>query len=569
MDEYFRALIGDFVEEAQPLVERLAEAFLALELTWKQGEGAEDILAAVKSDLHTLKGNSGLMGLTAIQSLTHSMEDLCVKVVEDPGLRNAEIIDLFLQGSDMLREMIRLAVNEELSDDYCAPLLDRLRGWIDGAWSGGDGPAIGCAVPGEGSRDTTTPGNFSRAASPDTIRIDFRKLDGLLEVVGEAMVSRSMLHESQRALRRTFANPADLENFGRIMESLDSALKRLQEGLMETRLLPVSRVFRRFSRQVRDQARETNKNVTLVTVGSNTTIDKTIIDKLNEPLLHLVRNCIAHGIESPEERREAGKPPEGTIELRAEQLADRVVITVCDDGRGLDEKKIVDRLRDMGYETSHLSSSEIHSLIFQPGFSTADDVSALAGRGVGLDVVASTIGAIGGSIAVSSEPGRGAMFRMDLPLTLAVVKALFIKIHDEVYALPLSYVMESFRLDRGTVHTVDGRSMIRWRGELLPLLDGGSLLGVAGEDALDFCVVISTGAEKCVLRVGELQGHEDVVAKSVENMIGRQELISGVTVMGDGQVVFILDAARITGSTCDRLLHGSLPSRGYGGEART
>jgi two-component system chemotaxis sensor kinase CheA len=308
--------------------------------------------------------------------------------------------------------------------------------------------------------------------------------------------------------------------------------------------------------------------VKLVTVGSDTTIDKAIIDKLGEPLLHLVRNSVAHGIESPKEREKAGKPVEATIELRAEQLSDRVVISVSDDGRGLNEEKIAARGRSLGIDISRMDGNELYPLIFQPGFSTADGVSTLSGRGVGLDVVASTIETIGGSISVSSDPGVGVTFRLDLPLTLAVVKALFVDIQNEVYALPLSYVEESFRINEAEIHLVNGKPTLPWRGRLIQLVDGGDLLGAPGSGSQEFCVVISVGVERRGLRVGGLRGHRDVVVKGLESTMVQQDLLSGVTILGDGRVVFILDATRITGGS----FGGGVPYRqeisGGGGEAR-
>lgn len=567
MDETYRLLIDDFIEEAQPLAERLAEAYLEVERLWNSGEPVMEVLPEIKSDLHTLKGNSGLMGLIPIQALTHSMEDICVFLAENPDAGSTDLADLLLEASDRLLELIRQSRTRQLEEDASGEVLQRLGDWIDVARKGGEQAQARSArnpgTSGSAARERRGPGR-----SMDTVRINFHKLDGLLEMVGEAMVSRSMLHEAQRRILPSADDTAAISQLDRSMQSLDMALKRLQEGLVETRLLPVSRVFRRFTRQVRDQALDLGKSVNLVTVGSETTIDKAIIDKLGDPLLHLVRNSVAHGIEDPKERKRLGKTADATIELRAEQLSDRVVISVRDDGRGLDEKKIRSRAGKMGYDTDRLSATELYSLIFQPGFSTADGVSTFSGRGVGLDVVASTIETIGGSISVSSEAGRGAVFRLDLPLTLAVVKALFVEMHGETYALPLSYVEESFRIDPEAIHLVEGRPALSWRGEMIRLVDGGDLIGAAGGSSQEFCVVISAGRERCGLRAGRLLGHRDVVVKGLENSIGQQELLSGVTITGDGRVVFILDAARITGGTFGGAVPVRLRKSGAGREIR-
>ncbi len=544
-DDFVQALIHDFVEEARPMTERLGDAFLRMERCWAEGAGTGDILPQVKSDLHTLKGNSGLMGLTAIQSLTHAMEDLCGLLAGNDDAAGPEIADLLLEGSDRLGEMVDLSARGELVDDHAAAILKRLETTVAGLKEG--------KPVSTGTEKAPEDGERHGPATDDLVRIDFRKLDSLLEMVGEAMISQSMLAEALTRLPDAQKNASDLD---RGMQLLERSLHGLQEELVQTRLLPVSNVFRRFVRHVRDQARMEGKLVRLETRGADTTIDKTIIDRLGDPVLHLVRNAVAHGVEPRAEREEAGKPVEGTVILSAEQLSDRVLISVSDDGRGLDEKKIIARAASLGYDTENLERSEMLRLIFEPGFTTAEGVSTLAGRGVGLDVVAASIEALGGTVEVENRPGFGATFHLDLPLTLAVVQALFVDVAGELYAIPLSYVLESFKLDPAATHTVDHRRVVSWRDEWIPLVDGGHLLGSREAGDSPYCVVIAAGAKRCGLLVHSVHSRRDVVVKGLDDILGRQDCLSGVTTLGDGRVVFILDVTALTNSRSEGAAQG-------------
>jgi two-component system chemotaxis sensor kinase CheA len=545
----YESLIRDYVEEALPLAERLADAFLELERRWADGDAADECLPQVMSDLHTLKGNSGMMGLAALQTLAHSLEDLCGQLGGEPDLRHPRSANLLIEGGDLMLDLIQRTAEGEADLPTPMAYLDRLARWVSGAR--GDEKRQPEDRDGAASIADARSGARSEpfALSSDLVQLHFQQLDTLLEMVGEAMIAKAMLAAAQgRLLSRSGAN-AELSDLDRAMQYLDKALDGLQARLVETRLLPVRTIFRRFTRKVRDLARERGTSVHLVTSGDETTIDKTIIDRLGEPLLHLVRNAVAHGIESPEEREQAGKSVTGNITLSARPRSDRVIIALSDDGRGLDEPKILARAEQQGLETRSLSREEILALVFRPGFSTADDVSTLSGRGVGLDVADKTIRSLGGRVSVRSVPGQGATFLIDLPLTMAVLKALVVEVDGETYAVPLSYVVEGFRLDPEAMHRISHQGALSWRGVLLPLRDGGAVLGTGRADPTGraYCVAIAAGDNRYGLLVDRLVGHQDMVVKSLERSLGKQELISGATIAGDGKVVLILDSARLGG----------------------
>jgi two-component system chemotaxis sensor kinase CheA len=330
----------------------------------------------------------------------------------------------------------------------------------------------------------------------------------------------------------------------------------MESVVMGTRLLPIATVFGRFPRLVRDLAHSEQKQVRLVTSGGETSLDKAILDRLSEPLIHLLNNAVVHGIESVEERVSRGKPPEATLQLTAASQSSRVVIRLTDDGRGLDEQKILAKAEALGLEVRGSGSEQIHSVIFLPGFSTAAEVSQLAGRGVGLDVVATSIHGLGGTIEVESRPGRGCSFTLDLPLTLAIVRSLIVEVDQERYAVPISHVAETIRATPDAIHEINRRGVTLWRGDLIHVADGGALLGTGrGEASRRFYIVISSGGKRRGVLVDRLVGHQDVVVKGLDPTLGRPGVVSGTTILGDGRVACILDAVRILEQR-----NGELPS---------
>ena len=378
------------------------------------------------------------------------------------------------------------------------------------------------------------------------VRVDFRRLDVLLEVLGEGLIQHSALGEAYRGLaRRTGACP-ELDRLDQTVLALEKTLKRLESTLMDTRLLPISTVFGRFPRLVRDTATAAGKRVQLVQAGGETPLDKAVLDRLSEPLIHLVSNAIVHGIEPADVRRRSGKPEEGTIRLEAAPEAGRVVIRASDDGRGLDEQAIRKKAEALGQELRPDDVIPLRSLIFLPGLSTAEQVSALAGRGVGLDVVANAIHALGGTIDVETAAGKGTTFILSLPVTLAIVRSLIVEIDQERFAVPLAHVAETVRAEPEAIHEINHRGVTLWRGDLINVADGGVLLGTAGARApRRFYVVMAAGPKRRALLVDRLVGHQDVVVKGLDPALGRPDVVSGTTILGDGRVACIVDAVRI------------------------
>ncbi len=541
----FGDLIHDYVIECLPLAEQAGDAFVELERRWRQGDAADDLLAPLKGRLHTVKGNSAMMGLDPMQSLAHALEDLCALIDSAPEQRGDEVAGLLVRGSGLLITLIRTAANEP-DPKPAAKFVKQVRSFLSKA-SSSKAPARGAGLLLERRRSERRPEDSELEAASSVVRIDFRRLDAMLEVLGEGMIEQAAVAELYRALARKIGVTNELAELDRTLTALQKTLKRLEGILMETRLLPVSNVFGRFPRLVRELAQGKQKKVNVVTVGGDIPLDKAVLDRISEPLVHLMTNAVVHGIESPDERTAAGKPKEGTLELRAASESGRVIIRLSDDGRGLDDSRIRAKAQALGLEHQAMDMAQLRSLIFLPGFSTAEEISTLAGRGVGLGVVANTVHELGGTIEVESRPGQGVTFILNLPLTLAILRSLIVEVDRERYAVPISHVAATVRTEPGSIHELNHKGVALWRGDLIHVSDGGALLGTGAGPTTSrrFYVVISMGNRRRGILVDRLIGHQDIVVKSLDPALGRPDVVSGTTILGDGRVACILDAVRI------------------------
>jgi two-component system chemotaxis sensor kinase CheA len=403
------------------------------------------------------------------------------------------------------------------------------------------------------SAATIEPAHFVAAPEAGSIRVGVEKVDELINTVGELVITHAML--SQISLRVT--GPA-VDGLRSGMQQLERNMRQLQESVMRVRMLPISTVFSRFPRMVRDLAQRLDKQVELKIAGETTELDKTVLEKIGDPLLHLVRNSIDHGIENAAARAAAGKSAVGTIYLKASHHGGSIVIEVGDDGAGLDAERIVAKARAAGLvgPSDRLSEEEIQELIFSPGFTTAEVATDVSGRGVGMDVVRSNVTDLGGKIEVHSEPGRGARFLITLPLTLAIVDGLSVAVGDQTYILPMMSTIESLRLTASQVTTIaDGREVFGFRNEYLPIVRLYKFFGLSPRSRAlhEGLVVVVEGAGRRVgLFVDDLLGQQQVVIKSLETHYGRVTGISAATILGDGSVALILDVADLIRSAAHR-----------------
>jgi two-component system, chemotaxis family, sensor kinase CheA len=531
--------------------------------------------------LHTLKGNSGMMGFTGIKDYVHRLEDVFVRVGEGAVTLSRPLFDRLFAGASALRDAVEQACRqrgEVRSLEGERTVLDALL--RETAPSPLSAPALSAVpavpVPPSASassssaisaRDLASSASSPVPASPaeyisthsSMVRVDFAQLDHLLNLVGELIIHRTKLHELGRELAERIGGRESAELLSAVQQ-VASVSTQLQETVMDIRMLPIRHVFERFPRLVRDLARQQGKDIELILEGEGTRIDKAIIDEIGEPLVHMIRNSVDHGIETPAMRVARGKTPTGTILLSAMQESNHVLITIMDDGSGIDaaavRRKAVHRGLLKADET--LPDRELLQLIFSQGFSTAETVSDLSGRGVGLDVVLKSIERLNGLVEVETVPGVGTKFIIQLPLTLAIISALLIEVSDRTYAVPLGSVVESLKFRPADVHSINGRDTLRIRDRIVPLVRLDAFFGLrAAPEEARYAVVLGRGDKRVGLVVNRLRGQQEVVIKALDPAVsGIAFALAGATIMGDGRVVLILDVAAFFEGRRQALAHG-------------
>ncbi len=425
-------------------------------------------------------------------------------------------------------------------------------GFFDGAPGAPAPNAVGTPMPGSSVGSTSlalkaTVKVGAQAVPPEaaTIRVAISKVDQLINLVGELVITQAMLAQNSRAL-----DPALYQQLLTGLSDLDRNTRDLQESVMSIRMIPMSIVFSRFPRMLRDLAGKLGKKVDFVTQGEATELDKGLVEKITDPLTHLVRNSCDHGIELPADRLAAGKPETGTITLSAAHQGGSIVIEVRDDGRGMSREKILHKARERGLEVSdQMSDSEVWQLIFAPGFSTAEVVTDVSGRGVGMDVVKRNITALNGTVDIDSAEGYGMKVSVRLPLTLAIMDGMSVGVGKEVYLLPLSSVVESFQVKADAVSTVgQGSQLVKVRDEYMPVIELEKVFQVPRfgfDNVSDIMVVIEADGSRVALLVDELLGQQQVVVKNLESNYRKVPNVSGATILGDGKVALILDTGAL------------------------
>lgn len=503
-----REIFADFLLESQERLARLEEVLLAL--AEQPGEAAPRLLEEARLQLHTLKGNSGMMGLAELQSVAHALEDRVDSI--DPAAPQVE--DL-LQGVDRFRELL----------DEVARLQE-------------PAAAAETAAPAAAAADL--------GAIAEGVRVSFSTLDRLVDLLGEMVIFRNRLTDSLDHARDGVwsgqLRTADWEQVQASHERLGKTLDALRDGVMRLRMVPLRTLFGHLGRIVHDEGLREGKAVRFETRGGETPLDRALLELSSEALGHLVRNAVVHGLEDREARRRAGKPAQGTVRLAAEANAREVVIDVVDDGGGIPRATVAAAAARQGH---HLGPGEDPlSLLFLPGFSTRQGADMSAGRGIGLAAVQKAVQRRGGHIELFSEEGVGTLFRLRLPLSVSITRALLVASDGEEYALPLTSIVESLNLDPEALHEMNGATVLPWRGNLVPLLDLGYSFGTAADRRrAGFAIVIEFGGAQRALVVERVHGIREVVVKGLDRVAGAPPGVSGSTILGDGRAVLILDPA--------------------------
>ena len=507
-----------FFQQAGEIFDVLPAAVMAIE-----SDPCEENWKTLKRLFHTLKGDSKAIGFGSLSTLAHKIEDL-IAFVKDKEV-DASAVDLLLRCSDVMETSTAMIERGE------EPAISGTLSLID---------SYTCGGPPQNVRDKTSLINRGVHRERTLLRIEPERLDRIMDLIGELVILHSMLRQISSEADSPSRDPVPLS-----LEGIDLAFERsltdLQRSVMKVRMLPVDHVFRRFPRTVRDLSREMGKKVKLKIEGEKTELDKSIVDVIGEPLLHLIRNAVDHGLESPEERKRLGKPEEGLISLRAFHHGNQIVLEIEDDGRGIDPEVLKEKAIQKGLlsneDARKMGPGESLNLIFSSGLSTSEKISEISGRGVGMDIVKQAVESLRGMIDISAERGKGTKLTLRLPLTLAIIKAILFKESTGTFALPLSSVIEILRVTPGGIDTVAGEPVLRHREGIIPLI---SIDRASSSQGRLFVILVGVAHQRAGIMVEEILGEKDIVIKALDESAS-SDIVAGASILGDGKLVLIID----------------------------
>jgi two-component system chemotaxis sensor kinase CheA len=533
MDE----IVQEFLVESHENLDQLDRDLVELE----RQPGSRELLASIFRTIHTIKGTSGFLAFEKLESVTHVGENLLARLRDGKLSMSAATTDVLLQMVDTVRDLLAAIERGGTEGDVVvAAVVDTITAVLEG----GEAPAP-VAGPVGGLDRLDQPELGRRTVADASIRVDVDLLDTLMRLVGELVLTRNQI------VRQTLGRDGVGQDLVRSSQRLNLIATELQEGVMRTRMQPIDHLWSKLPRVVRDLGTQCGKQVRLAMTGKETELDRSLLEAVKDPLTHLVRNAVDHGLESPAERAAAGKPPEGLLTLRAYHEGGQVVVEVCDDGAGIDADEVAAKALDKGLCTAgqlaRLAPSDLLQLVFLPGVSTAAAVTNVSGRGVGMDVVKTNIESIGGTIEVESVVGRGTTCRLRIPLTLAIVPALIVECAGDRYAISQVSLLELVALDAGrvphAVEDVNGAPVFRLRGSLVPLVHLTEVLAVQSDrsDGRVLIAVLQADSKRFGLVIDRVLSTEEIVVKPLATRLKALGTYSGATILGDGRVALILD----------------------------
>ena len=527
-------MLEDFLEESQDFLDQLNLNLTQLEEKPEDANVINEIFRAA----HTLKGTASFVGIDGVREIAHKMEDVFGAIRKGELKVTAAIIDTMFEATAMLTIVRDRARRRESSDVDISPILFTLSGLLE--TDAAESPPIS-----PDGNDINTPASQMVSAEnslavSETIRVSTARLDSFMNLVGEMITSVNRLNGASSRLRDN-----DLTT---ISSAITRLTKQIHSGLMIVRMVRIEKMFNKFPGVVRNLARGREKEIELVISGRETELDKSVTEQIYDPLVHILRNAVDHGIENPEVRRGVGKSPVGQIQLRARHEQNSVIIEISDDGSGIDPEKIRETAVRKGLLTPEaalaLTDDQAINLIFLPGFSSAEKVSDISGRGVGMDVVRENVRRLRGTVDVHTAVGKGTTFRIQLPLTLAVLQVLLVKTGGLVYALPIHLVSETLLIEASEINTLEKNDVIFIRGAALQLKSMNSILGRdarTSKSGLIPVVVLGLAEKKIAVSVDELLGKQDVVMKPLGEYLGTVEGVEGAAILTDGSVTLIID----------------------------
>lgn len=596
IDPDMKEIVESFIVETKEILEKLDVDLVEME---KRPDDTE-LLNSVFRHFHTIKGTSSFLGLDKLTGVTHKGEDILNKLRKGEAILTSDIMDALLKAFDKMKSLLYSIEEFQNEDVEVKNTIKELTSLISTLENGGKVTEAKKNVKksnkaGKKSETVKTKKSDSESIKQveseeeitsleeaedaeneqeqelvktepkrsdenklkpeitkkveNSIRVDVERLDELLNIVSELVLGRNRLAQ----VNSEFALENEGTKFSRDLfdatKQIDLMTNELQLVVMKTRMIKIGKVFNKFPRLVRDLSREANKQINIVIKGEETELDKTLIEEINDPLVHLVRNSVDHGIETPDKRKELGKNPTGTLTLSAEHEGNNIIITIEDDGKGIDPEVIKNKAVSKGLISAErareLSKQEILNLIFLPGFSTAEVVTNISGRGVGMDVVKTNVTKLRGIINVDSTTGAGTKIIVKLPLTLAIIPGMIVKVRDQSIVIPLNTVLEVLRVHRENIYSINQKPVIKMRDSVLPLVSVEKILFGSEDQDEDkiwqYVVVVGIAEKRYGIEVDGLVGQKEVVIKSLGNYFGKIQGIAGSTIMGDGSVVMIVD----------------------------
>lgn len=567
MDE-MQEIIADFVIEAEESLDKIEPLFVELETKGYN----KDMLNDIFRSMHTLKGAAGFLSFQDIVDVSHRAESIMKKLRDNEVVLSRELIDVILKSVDTLRLLIsHIKVKDGVKEDV-SNLLKELdsalasaapadaesgKGEVKAKVEDEDKVKVKVAQPQPQPQPSSPPQpkpSSSDEAVPN-LRVDVPRIDKVMDLAGEIVLARNRLLNLAARLDASYSGNPNIDSLLETTAFLDRVTSDLQLAVMKIRMQPIQKVFGKFPRMVRDMSKAVGKDIDIEISGGDTEVDKTVIENIGDPLVHIIRNSIDHGIETPEERRLKDKPEKGKISLNAYQKGTQIVIEILDDGKGIDldvvKRKAVSKGLISMEDSLKMSEEAAIDLIFLPGFSTKEVSTELSGRGVGMDVVKTNVSKLNGYVEAVTRSDEGTTFKISLPLTLAIIQAMMVRIGDEQYAIPQTMIEESIKVKASAIKDVAGQRVLNIRGNVLPFFGMSEVLGIKSNAAnsssdLDKYILVATvGDRRFCISVDDLVGQEEIVIKTISGIEADECGILGATITGDGRVVLILDLAVI------------------------
>lgn len=564
--EDFDQLLAVFREQSLQILDEMGQDLLKLEESF----GDSESFARLRRGAHTIKGDSACVGLNGITEVAHKIEDIFDLVVRGEQSFDNDVVDVVFRSLDAIRNALNAEsigdVPGQVAEELVQELLqtekrkkgDRLSDKSVGSGNGGTGTGSGPALV----RDFMEIGTASQVSSesvkkPSYVRIEAAKIDWLLNLAGEMVIAKSVLDQAEKEFAHRSSEAGSLEGFSLARGHLNKLIGELQNNALKMRMVPIGQIFKRFNRPMKELAKASGKSVQFAISGGETEMDRALVDSLYEPVLHLLRNAVDHGLEMEDERIAAGKPATCKIDLRARHEGSQVVVEVIDDGRGVDVESLKMKALECGVadrrELDEMSDEEVLELVFLDGVSTAREVTKISGRGVGAAAARDVVRQLRGSVGIKSKAGMGTAFTLRLPLTVGIMKALLFRVREQLLALPLLAVGEIVKVNMGEVVWLNGLEFYRLRDQFISLVRPESLLGIGkrkgsinsvDKPRVEKLFIIVVECEFCRYGVvaDELEGERELVIKPITDVCAQNEALTGAAILGSGEVALILDA---------------------------